>query len=157
MCIRDSVDIERNTRGEGGFLDINWRWGTKARGAKGIRYPCSPVSYTHLDVYKRQVVRHTLVILLMGPAISNGVELETLRTISLPLFFKQKTAYEIASGDWSSDVCSSDLIWWIGHLVSCIHDWECDVIWWSLSVISICLLYTSYIYLNLYNRLQCNL
>ena len=24
-------------------------------------------------------------------------------------FFKQKTAYEIASGDWSSDVCSSDL------------------------------------------------
>ena len=25
------------------------------------------------------------------------------------LFFKQKTAYEVASGDWSSDVCSSDL------------------------------------------------
>ena len=25
-------------------------------------------------------------------------------------FFKQKTAYEIHSGDWSSDVCSSDLI-----------------------------------------------
>ena len=24
-------------------------------------------------------------------------------------FFKQKTAYEIHSGDWSSDVCSSDL------------------------------------------------
>ena len=24
-------------------------------------------------------------------------------------FLKQKTAYEIASGDWSSDVCSSDL------------------------------------------------
>ncbi len=24
-------------------------------------------------------------------------------------FFKQKTAYEIAHGDWSSDVCSSDL------------------------------------------------
>ena len=24
-------------------------------------------------------------------------------------FFKQKTAYEIMSGDWSSDVCSSDL------------------------------------------------
>ena len=24
-------------------------------------------------------------------------------------FFKQKTAYEIASSDWSSDVCSSDL------------------------------------------------
>ena len=26
------------------------------------------------------------------------------------LFFKQKTAYAIASSDWSSDVCSSDLM-----------------------------------------------
>ena len=25
-------------------------------------------------------------------------------------FFKQKTAYEIVSRDWSSDVCSSDLL-----------------------------------------------
>src|SRR3546814_3851248 len=25
------------------------------------------------------------------------------------LFFKQKTAYEVRSSDWSSDVCSSDL------------------------------------------------
>ena len=25
-------------------------------------------------------------------------------------FFKQKTAYEILSRDWSSDVCSSDLL-----------------------------------------------
>jgi len=25
-------------------------------------------------------------------------------------FFKQKAAYEIKFGDWSSDVCSSDLI-----------------------------------------------
>src|SRR5881398_1189505 len=25
-------------------------------------------------------------------------------------FFKQKTAYEMLSGDWSSDVCSSDLM-----------------------------------------------
>ena len=24
-------------------------------------------------------------------------------------FFKRKTAYEIGTGDWSSDVCSSDL------------------------------------------------
>ena len=24
-------------------------------------------------------------------------------------FFKQKTAYEIGTGDWNSDVCSSDL------------------------------------------------
>jgi len=26
-------------------------------------------------------------------------------------FFKQKTAYEIPKRDWSSDVCSSDLVW----------------------------------------------
>src|SRR5216117_3478865 len=26
-------------------------------------------------------------------------------------FFKQKTAYEIRKGDWSSDVCSSDLVY----------------------------------------------
>ena len=26
-------------------------------------------------------------------------------------FFKQKTAYEIVIGDWSSDVCSSDLVY----------------------------------------------
>src|SRR5213595_4077740 len=25
-------------------------------------------------------------------------------------FFKQKTAYEVTEGDWSSDVCSSDLL-----------------------------------------------
>src|SRR5213082_1195741 len=30
-------------------------------------------------------------------------------SISMFFFFKQKTAYEIVSGDWSSDVCSSDL------------------------------------------------
>ena len=29
--------------------------------------------------------------------------------IVLFFFFKQKTAYEIGTGDWSSDVCSSDL------------------------------------------------
>src|SRR3546814_17387131 len=29
-------------------------------------------------------------------------------------FFKQKTAYELRISDWSSDVCSSDLIYAIG-------------------------------------------
>src|SRR3546814_9553982 len=31
------------------------------------------------------------------------------------LFFKQKTAYEMRISDWSSDVCSSDLI--VGEVV----------------------------------------
>src|SRR3546814_5477689 len=29
-------------------------------------------------------------------------------------FFKQKTAYEMRISDWSSDVCSSDLVWPVG-------------------------------------------
>ena len=29
----------------------------------------------------------------------------------LEAYAKQKTAYEIGTGDWSSDVCSSDLAW----------------------------------------------
>jgi len=29
---------------------------------------------------------------------------------AMTFFFKQKTAYEIIAGDWSSDVCSSDLL-----------------------------------------------
>ena len=37
-----------------------------------------------------------------------GVE-EFVRDLKSFFFFKQKTAYEIGTGDWSSDVCSSDL------------------------------------------------
>src|SRR3546814_9109056 len=33
----------------------------------------------------------------------------------LHFFFKQKTAYELRSSDWSSDVCSSDLIFGIAE------------------------------------------
>src|SRR3546814_7594474 len=33
-------------------------------------------------------------------------------------FFKQKTAYEMRISDWSSDVCSSDLLWFCGDLVN---------------------------------------
>src|SRR3546814_3648905 len=31
--------------------------------------------------------------------------------VDIFFFFKQKTAYEMRISDWSSDVCSSDLIW----------------------------------------------
>src|ERR671914_2769866 len=34
---------------------------------------------------------------------------EVLSALLFFFFFKQKTAYEIVSRDWSSDVCSSDL------------------------------------------------
>src|SRR3546814_11257514 len=33
-------------------------------------------------------------------------------------FFKQKTAYEMRISDWSSDVCSSDLLCVAGHILS---------------------------------------
>ena len=35
-------------------------------------------------------------------------------------FFKQKTAYEIGTGDWSSDVCSSDLF--VSKWLNCAED-----------------------------------
>eukprot|EP01046_Picozoa_sp_COSAG06_P098857 COSAG06_NODE_44953_length_359_cov_0.369231_1_plen_63_part_01 len=43
--------------------------------------------------------------LLLGSSIWDGLYGGSLSNAS---FFKQKTAYEIMSGDWSSDVCSSD-------------------------------------------------
>src|SRR3546814_6360814 len=33
-----------------------------------------------------------------------------MRAVRLVFFFKQKTAYEMRSSDWGSDVCSSDLL-----------------------------------------------
>ena len=44
------------------------------------------------------------------------------------IFFKQKTAYEIADSDWSSDVCSSDLRagrGWAGRGVCLCQRAEC--------------------------------
>ncbi|BFU89203.1 MAG: hypothetical protein NTAFB01_03900 [Nitrospira sp.] len=40
------------------------------------------------------------------PRVANGV---------MSWMIKQKTAYEISSGDWSSDVCSSDLCFSFGY------------------------------------------
>ena len=39
-------------------------------------------------------------------------------------FFKQKTAYEIKECDWSSDVCSSDLVSKSGELTAFINNIE---------------------------------
>ena len=40
----------------------------------------------------------------------NDVKIEKGVRIAVVFFFKQKTAYEMCGRDWSSDVCSSDLI-----------------------------------------------
>ena len=34
-------------------------------------------------------------------------------------FFKQKTAYDVGTGDWSSDVCSSDLVFPVTLILRC--------------------------------------
>src|SRR3546814_3165628 len=36
--------------------------------------------------------------------------MDTFLCLTLVFFFKQKTAYEMRISDWSSDVCSSDLL-----------------------------------------------
>jgi len=48
----------------------------------------------------------------------------------LVFFFKQKTAYEIVSRDWSSDVCSSDLdlLFWLTFILS-IFLLDCLIYW----------------------------
>src|SRR3546814_10318856 len=44
-------------------------------------------------------------------------------------FFKQKTAYEMRISDWSSDVCSSDLVQHAAeHLIGCYRDGDPDFI-----------------------------
>src|SRR3546814_2968342 len=42
--------------------------------------------------------------------ISCGLHVEWSCFFSCFFFFKQKTAYEMRISDWSSDVCSSDLL-----------------------------------------------
>src|ERR1044071_8905949 len=44
----------------------------------------------------------------------SDLEATTTKQSGGGFFFKQKTAYEISTRDWSSDVCSSDLRGWCG-------------------------------------------
>src|SRR3546814_4545539 len=43
-------------------------------------------------------------------------------SISVFFFFKQKTAYEMRISDWSSDVCSSDLITVLNEAIHVMAD-----------------------------------
>src|SRR3546814_5098657 len=45
-----------------------------------------------------------------------------LLCVFVVFFFKQKTAYEMRISDWSSDVCSSDLVVSLGHANPVIAD-----------------------------------
>src|SRR3546814_1597741 len=46
--------------------------------------------------------------------------------IYLFFFFKQKTAYEMRISDWSSDVCSSDLVHYPRHFMAAVLSSEMD-------------------------------
>ena len=50
-------------------------------------------------------------------------------------FFKQKTAYEIGTGDWSSDVCSSDLLSKHGPYMVYTLSVHCMYIVYTLSIV----------------------
>src|ERR1043165_8930126 len=55
----------------------------------------------------------TVAITLLGLSLCAGAQTaspDPVGFITLLFFFKQKTAYEIRPRDWSSDVCSSDLV-----------------------------------------------
>src|SRR3546814_9090483 len=43
-------------------------------------------------------------------------------------FFKQKTAYEMRISDWSSDVCSSDLLQVVQHLAALAGERKAEVV-----------------------------
>ena len=63
------------------------------------KYVVAPVSYTHLPPQNDTInMLSSNCPCTSAPAWAWGQQ------------FKQKTAYEIMSGDWSSDVCSSDLL-----------------------------------------------
>ncbi len=48
-------------------------------------------------------------------------------------FFKQKTAYEILASDWSSDVCSSDLMFqaFIGIAIASVIGFSLTFFFWK--------------------------
>ena len=61
---RNSLEIQKLRRGGQTVRGTVWPWGTLARGSPlpGQKNPISlqPVSYTHLDVYKRQVLVYAI-------------------------------------------------------------------------------------------------
>ena len=60
----------------------------------------------HLDLL--HVTMIVLMCTIVGVVVVSGL-LSLIVCYCFFFFFKQKTAYEIVSRDWSSDVCSSDL------------------------------------------------
>ena len=52
-------------------------------------------------------------------------------------FFKQKTAYEIGTGNWSSDVCSSDLVLQFERPVIILFN-SLVYVWGILNIICLC-------------------
>ena len=51
MCIRDRYF---GSRMKGNAAKVHREWGNELEGVYGFNSKAAPVSYTHLDVYKRQ-------------------------------------------------------------------------------------------------------
>src|SRR3546814_5731975 len=65
-------------------------------------------------------------------------------------FFKQKTAYEMRISDWSSDVCSSDLLRLNKKIISYSNMFYCKAKYFSnADVMFLFLLKNNYIFLHL--------
>ena len=60
-------------------------------------------------LYIHEKITHHKNQINMLNTIINRVNIYLFILFFFFFFFKQKTAYEIGTGDWSSDVCSSDL------------------------------------------------
>src|SRR3546814_4631802 len=54
--------------------------------------------------------------------------------IQYVFFFKQKTAYELRISDWSSDVCSSDLLRILRQLVAVAA--MSALLWWLMPLLA---------------------
>jgi len=59
-------------------------------------------------IWNQAIVRKVFILLLL--AVAWQVYAQRLNNTLMFPTFKQKTAYEISRSDWSSDVCSSDLV-----------------------------------------------
>ena len=65
-------------------------------------YENGEVNYEPIEAYAKMLVKNGLQGVFINGSSGEGYMLTD--------FFKQKTAYEIYWSDWSSDVCSSDLV-----------------------------------------------
>src|SRR5213594_3819927 len=73
---------------------------------KKIRSPHAHAKIARIDTAAALATTGVLAVIIFKDIEKYNLHL----MLTLFFFFKQKTAYEISVRDWSSDVCSSDLV-----------------------------------------------